>query len=423
MQLRFAFLALCAFLTASNALTRIPIHRSQSSTSPIASLSTNVKNRVSVLMNNNQINENLTDFENLQYFGTIGLGTPPQYFTVMFDTGSSNLWVKGFNTSTSSSIENDGRQFTIKYLKGQCLGIMYKDSLTFPGSNAKAVVEQEFANVYYDSESGSEDFNGIFGLAWPSIAVLKVTPPFFNMKYQGVVDNGIFSFHLQLEDNQSTGELIFGGYDSSKFMGSLSCHSLLSEQYWTVSMSTVKAGDKRSSASAAVIDSGTSLIVGPSDSVSHLVGGNVGAISQGEGLYSVDCGSVGKLPNLEFEIDGILYKIPPSMYVFPSDSGATQCLLGISGSDGVGDLWILGQVFMRQYYSVFDAEQGSVGFARAIGTPDPVPDKPSVWKWILIGFAIFIPVAVASFLTYRYCKNRARRQGYKPIAAPYYSEA
>lgn len=82
----------------------------------------------------------IKNFENAQYFGPISLGNPAQDFEVIFDTGSSNVWVPASNcskascllkhkydSSKSSTYERDGRIFDIRY--GRCLVMWTKEEL------------------------------------------------------------------------------------------------------------------------------------------------------------------------------------------------------------------------------------------------------------------------------------------------------
>jgi len=85
----------------------------------------------------------LNNFLNAQYYGEIGLGTPEQTFTVVFDTGSSNLWVpsthcrsiacflhKKYDSTLSDTYVKNGTDFSIQYGSGALEGFISHDTLT-----------------------------------------------------------------------------------------------------------------------------------------------------------------------------------------------------------------------------------------------------------------------------------------------------
>ncbi|CAM8986929.1 unnamed protein product [Rhodiola kirilowii] len=432
----------------------------------------------------------LKNYMNAQYFGEIGIGTPPQKFTVIFDTGSSNLWVPSskcyfsvacylhskYKSSRSTTYKKNGKEASIQYGTGAISGFFSEDYVTI---GDLVVKDQEFIEATKEPSLTFlvAKFDGILGLGFQEISVGNAVPVWYNMVNQGLVNDPIFSFWFNRNaDGEEGGEIVFGGVDPNHFVGEHTYVPVTQKGYWQFDMGDVLIGGKTTgfcaNGCAAIADSGTSLLVGPTSiitEVNHAIGasgvvgqeckavvaqygdqiikmlldkeqpqkicsqiglctfdgahgvGNViksvvGEMNQKKfsslrdatcsacemtvvwmqnqlkqnqtqeniieyvnqlcerlpspmGESAVDCGSLSTMPNVSFTIGGKEFELTPEQYILKVGEGdVAQCISGFTALDVPpprGPLWILGDVFMGQFHTVFDYGNLRVGFAEA----------------------------------------------------------
>lgn len=434
----------------------------------------------------------LKNYLDAQYYGEIGIGTPPQKFTVIFDTGSSNLWVPSskcyfsiacwihpkYKAKKSSTYAKNGEHCAIQYGSGAVSGFLSQDNVEV---GDLVIKDQVFIEA---TKEGSltfvvAQFDGLFGLGFQEISVANVVPPWYNMVDQGLVDEKVFSFWLNRNpDAKEGGELVFGGVDTKHFEGKHTYVPITEKGYWQFEMDDFLIGGVSTGycagGCAAIMDSGTSLLAGPTTvvtQINHAIGAE-GIISmeckeivseygemiwdllvdgvqpdavcsqiglcfsngghqhvssniktvvekdkEGEKMSAqddlfctacelivawaqnqlkqkgtkesalnyvnqlcesipspmgesvIDCDSVSKMPNITFTIGDKAFSLSPEQYILKSGEGiATICLSGFIALDVPpprGPLWILGDVFMGVYHTVFDYGNLQLGFAKA----------------------------------------------------------
>ncbi|NXN85791.1 PEPA protein, partial [Bombycilla garrulus] len=317
--------------------------------------------------------EPLENYMDDEYFGTISIGTPPQEFTVVFDTGSSNLWVPSvycsspacrnhhrFNPAESSTFLSTNDTLFIAYGTGSMTGVLGYDTVNVDGISVRNQIfglsETEPGDFFYYTP-----FDGILGLAFPSIASSGATPVFDNMMLENLVDRDLFSVYLS-RNSQSGSFVLFGAIDPYYTTRGISWIPLSAETYWQISMESVSFNGipvACSSGCQAIVDTGTSLLAVPIRAFRTLVS-LLGANSSGE----ISCEATSNLPSLIFRIHGQEFPVPPRAYVLRSDG---YCSLGLQGMDvptEEGELWILGDVFIREYYIIFNRANNRVGLSR-----------------------------------------------------------
>ncbi|XP_002041705.2 lysosomal aspartic protease [Drosophila sechellia] len=320
--------------------------------------------------------EELGNSMNMYYYGLIGIGTPEQYFKVVFDTGSANLWVPSsqclatdvacqqhnqYNSSASSTFVSSGQNFSIQYGTGSVSGYLAMDTVTI---NGLAIANQTFGEAVSQPGASFTDvaFDGILGMGYQQIAEDNVVPPFYNLYEEGLIDEPVFGFYLARNGSAvEGGQLTLGGTDQNLIAGEITYTPVTQQGYWQFSVNNITwNGTVISSGCQAIADTGTSLIAAPSAAyiqLNNLIGG---VLIQGE--YYVPCSTVSSLPVLTINIGGTNFYLPPSVYIQTYTEGNYTTCMSTFTDIGTG-FWILGDVFLGQYYSEFDFGQNRVGFA------------------------------------------------------------
>jgi saccharopepsin len=188
----------------------------------------------------------IADYENTQYFADVTLGTPAQTFTVIPDTGSSNLWIYSsscttlvcsmhdtYNSQKSSTYTSDGQAFDITYGSGSISGFVSRDT-AYLGD----IYSENFGFGEVTAATGvaflASQMSGILGLAYGSISVDSL-PTFIDSS--DLTDKS-FAFYLHVDTEKSY--MTVPGYETSAMNGDMQFHNVAEQKYWSLQMNSMQ---------------------------------------------------------------------------------------------------------------------------------------------------------------------------------------
>jgi hypothetical protein len=388
----------------------------------------------------------------MQYAGTLSIGTPPQDFSLIFDTGSSVkstqwLWVPEvscschsadsyFDPNASLTYSTTNELVPLAYGRGLAFGILSSDTMSIGGVSA---TNQTFILVQKDSDFDGMSADGLFGLGFDKLSD-NYTTLVRNLKRQGHISSAVFSIYLsdnefgrlsypyspQSSEKPSATDvsgpqmeylasnIIIGGYDLETY-GNNATESQINylkvyqeTGYWAVALDSIDFGDHKLSygGQIAILDTGTSLILGPSvlvDSLFVFMKSRYSCRKEADSeLLTCPCNQA--YPSLSFELEGIFFEVPPSSYFYPI---AGSCVLLITSFEA--NVWILGDVFLRNYYTIYDMDKSRVGL---VGSTYPASDS-STFHWVIfivVGLLVLALLILGLIVLIKKCRRRVQSE-------------
>jgi len=264
-----------------------------------------------------------------------------------------------------------------------------------------AMIERERGAVFAEIP-----FEGILGLAFPSMSAHHVTPFFDSVIQQGVLKKNEFAFYLNQHDDRPSA-LLWGGVDPALYVGQIEMFPVTQPHYWALELVDFKIGhnsykhfqnplsaDEFSDTNPfsdgggkhvkkLIVDSGTTYFTAPGGLKEVIV----------DRLPRASCSEVEKnpekYPDLTFRLknkEGETFDLKVGQVTYMVEETPGNCAPGfmeINVKEEFGPAMILGELFMRHHFTVFSRgntdEEARIGFAKAkLGAiPTALKEQPS----------------------------------------------
>ncbi len=309
------------------------------------------------------------DGSDFSYFSTVKFGSEGKEMYMLIDTGSANTWVMGsscksascgihntFGPDDSTTLKQTTKSWQLAYGTGEVDGNLVSDRVAF-------------ANYSLDMSFGlateaSDDFNnypmdGILGFGPPQSNDMGSKPMMQVLDEQTTLKHNVLGVHLQrAADGSNDGQIIIGDIDKSKFSGDLNYLPTVNANSWEIKVDDALLDGKACGLTGrtATVDTGTSYILMP-PSDAELVHSKIpGSTHNGE-MFSVPCDTA---TSFQIAFNGVKYTISPKDYV--GKPGGSGCSSNIIGHQAFGpQQWIMGDVFLKNVYTVFDFDKDRIG--------------------------------------------------------------
>jgi len=328
--------------------------------------------------------------QDLSYFITVQLGTPPQPFRVTVDSGSSDFWVEGsgckaskggdacasdhafISAQTSSTFVDTGEAWNITYGSGAVSGEIVQDNVVIDGL---ALNKHTFGTANRESSDFSAfaiPYDGLMGLGLSVGSNQQVPNPVDALASAGLIKDAVTSYKIsRLADGKHDGEITFGGMDPSKFQANTLVTMPVVSQigFWETAMDGAgvqNGGSIPSGKRTAIHDTGTTGIIAPVKDAEALHKLIPGAKSDGHGGYTVPCNTN---TSVVLTFGGKPYPIDPRdlsefgpVDANKPDGACVSAISGDTGGDDAANQWLLGDTFLKNVYLSTRSTGSSTGF-------------------------------------------------------------